>query len=121
VFEHFSEPLLSKAQFRRRQIKNIGRGLFWILVVLTSGALGYRYYLHGASMVDSFQAAAMILSGMGPDAHPETSGGKIFATIYALFSGLFYPAVLGYMAAPRIHRSLHKFHLKDREARATRA
>jgi hypothetical protein len=112
VFEHFSEPLLPKAEFWRRQVKQIGLGLLWIAVVLTAGAVGYRHCLRHATTVDSFQAAAMILSGMGPEEHPETTGGKVFATVYALFSGLFYPAILGFMAVPRIHRSLHKLQLR---------
>jgi hypothetical protein len=112
VFEHFSEPLLPKAEFRRRQARHIAWGLYWIAVALTVGALGYQNWFPATSKIDSYQAAAMILSGMGPEEHPETTGGKIFATVYALLSGLFYPAVLGFMVAPRVHRSLHRYQLK---------
>ena len=38
----------------------------------------------------AFSNAAMILSGMGPLAQPP--GGKVFAGLYALYSGLAVPA-----------------------------
>ena len=65
---------------------------------------------------DAFLNAAMILSGMGPVAAIQTTGGKLFAGCYALFSGLALITTVAVVFAPIFHRFLHKFHL-DAEAR----
>ena len=62
--------------------------------------------------IDSFLNASMILSGMGPVDRMETSGAKLFAAFYALFSGLVFIGVSGLIAAPWIHRLLHWVHLE---------
>ena len=71
--------------------------------------LGY-HYLVGLSWIDSYENAAMILSGMGPLASPVTTAGKIFAGSYALFSGIAVLAIAGVIAAPLVHRFLHRLH-----------
>jgi hypothetical protein len=62
--------------------------------------------------IDAFANAAMILSGMGPLAPLRTWGGKLFAGLYGLYSGLLLIAVAGLILAPIIHRVLHRFHLE---------
>jgi hypothetical protein len=57
----------------------------------------------------------MILSGMGPLGELHSWGGKFFAGCYALYSGLILVAAAGIIAAPVIHRVLHRFHVEDRE------
>ena len=57
--------------------------------------------------------AAMILSGMGPVAPLTTDGGKIFAGLYAIASGLLLFAIAGLMLAPVYHRILHRFHMDE--------
>ncbi|MFO7639780.1 MAG: hypothetical protein R6X17_00475, partial [Candidatus Competibacteraceae bacterium] len=54
---------------------------------LLGGTLGYRYF-EGLSWIDPFSSAAMMLSGMGSLAPPQTPGGKRFVSGYALYSGL---------------------------------
>ncbi len=56
----------------------------------------------------------MILGGMGPVDPIKTSAGKLFASFYALYSGLALISVAGLMLSPIIHRFLHKFHIQDR-------
>jgi hypothetical protein len=60
--------------------------------------------------MDSFLNASMILGGMGPIWSPQTDAGKIFAGLYALYSGLAVLAIVGVMFAPAVHRFLHRFH-----------
>ena len=55
----------------------------------------------------------MILSGMGPLHNPATTGGKLFAGIYALYSGLAVLAIAAIVFAPLIHRILHRFHIEE--------
>ena len=56
----------------------------------------------------------MILSGMGQLAQLQTTGGKIFAGLYALFSGLVFIVVIGIIFAPTVHRFFHKMHVDER-------
>jgi hypothetical protein len=44
--------------------------------------------------------ASMILAGMGPVNQLTTTGAKIFASGYALFSGLVFIAVMGIVLSP---------------------
>ena len=64
-----------------------------------------------------FVNAAMILSGMGPLAPPQTDAAKIFAGLYALFSGLAVLAIAGIIFAPAVHRLLHVLHADPVESR----
>jgi hypothetical protein len=72
---------------------------------------GYMYF-EKMSVTDAFLNAAMILSSMGPATEVKTEGGKIFAGIYALYSGLVVVIATGFVLAPIFHRVLHKFHVE---------
>jgi hypothetical protein len=114
VFEHKSDPLLSHAAFIRRLVRHglIACGI--IAGALAIGVLGYRG-LAGLRWVDALLNASMILGGMGPVAVLTTGGAKIFASAYALFSGLIFIAVAGLLIAPVFHRVLHRFHMDDED------
>lgn len=75
------------------------------------GIIGY-HTLEGMSWIDSILNSAMILGGMGPVNPLVTDSGKIFASFYALFSGIIFLVAIGILAAPIIHRLFHKFHLQ---------
>ncbi len=113
-FERLNDPLLSRAQFARRQFKYIGFAVLFIGGSLLAGICGY-HFTERLSWLDSFLNAAMILGGMGPVATVQTTAGKIFAGCYALYSGLAVIAAVGIIAAPIIHRFLHRFHLEEKE------
>ena len=86
-----------------------------IALSLFGGMAGYRYF-EGMEWIDAFANAAMILSGMGPLTPLQTSSGKLFAGLYALYSGLALLAATGIIFAPLVHRLLHRFHLQtDKE------
>ena len=57
----------------------------------------------------------MILGGMGPVNELPNDAVKIFASAYALFSGLMFIAVMGIVLTPVVHRVLHKFHVDESE------
>ena len=72
---------------------------------------------------DSLRAAAprvaeqllpLILTGMGPVDPMPSSAAKLFASAYALFSGLMFIGVASVLVAPFMHRLIHRFHLQDR-------
>lgn len=85
-------------------------------VSLVGGVAGYHFF-EEMPWIDAFVNAAMILSGMGPVKELQTSGGKVFAGCYALYSGLVLILVTGFILAPIVNFVLHRFHLdaKSRE------
>ena len=87
-------------------------GLGLVIVSLAIGMAGYHGY-EGLPWIDAFLNAAMILSGMGPLLQPATEGGKLFAGIYALYSGFAVLVIAGFMFGPIVHRFLHRFHLES--------
>ena len=113
-FESKTDPLLSRAKFAARMGRNFGLAFALVAVSLVAGMLGY-HLTEGMDAVDSFVNAAMILSGMGPIGELKTTGGKLFAGFYALYSGLVLVLASGVVLAPLVHRMLHRFHVADDE------
>lgn len=93
-------------------IRNMFIGIIFIMIAMMIGMMGYHSFEH-MSWVDAFVNAAMILSGMGPLSPLTTTGGKIFAGCYALFSGLAFIVLISVMFAPFIHRFFKKIHLEN--------
>jgi len=111
-YESKHQPLISRKAFAKRLAKSFAAATLLIGLSLLAGVLGYRYF-EGMEWIDAFANAAMILSGMGPLAPLQTWGGKLFAGIYALYSGLALILAAGIILAPIVHRLLHRFHLPD--------
>ena len=86
-------------------------GTLLLIGALAMGMSGY-HFLEGLSWIDSFANAAMILSGMGTLNPLTTFNGKLFAGLYALFSGLTFITVAGVVLSPLVHRVLHRFLLE---------
>jgi len=114
MYEHHSEPLASPQIFMRRLALNGLIGVLLLAVSLGIGMLGY-HYLESLSWIDSLLNASMILGGMGPVNPLKTEAGKIFASFYAIYSGVILLASVGVLAAPIFHRFLHHFHLVDED------
>ena len=112
MYERHNEPLLSRREFLFRLLRHAGFTAGIVLVSLLIGMLGY-HQLEGLSWLDSFLNAAMILGGMGPVAQLATSGGKLFAGLYALYSGMVLLVAVGVLLLPVLHRLLHSFHLDE--------
>ena len=83
-------------------------------VSLLFGSAGY-YYFGKLPWIDALLNAAMILTGMGPVNRMTTLGGKLFATFYALYSGVAFLTMMSVVLAPLVHRMLHKFHLDEED------
>ena len=111
-YERAREPLVSRRVFLYRLTANLRLALGLIAVSLFVGMLGY-HFLGGLAWIDAFQNAAMILSGMGPVDLLTAFSAKLFAGLYAIYSGLALVATAGLILAPIIHRFLHRFHLED--------
>ena len=109
-FEHHKTPLLPRRQFFRRMARYAGFALVILAFSLGIGAAGYHAF-GGLPWTDAFLNASMILTGMGPVDRMETEAGKLFASFYALYSGIAFLTLAGVLFAPVYHRFLHKFHL----------
>ena len=110
MYERRNHPLLSRAQFARRVARHLMLALLVVVLGLGIGVLGY-HSLAQLSWIDSLLNASMILGGMGPIDPLHSSAAKIFASCYALFSGLAFVGIASLMIAPFAHRLLHRFSL----------
>lgn len=73
--------------------------------------LGY-HHLGGLPWIDALVNASMILGGMGPVDPIAAASGKIFASAYALFSGLVFIGAASLVLTPFVHRIMHTVHLE---------
>lgn len=112
MYERKHEPLISRTAFFFRLVRHASTSLGIIILSLIIGVLGYRL-LEGMSWVDALLNASMLLGGMGPVTELHTTAGKLFASFYALYSGVVFLVIAGIMVAPIFHRLLHHFHLED--------
>ncbi len=110
MYEKRRQQVLPRHVFLARMAKHGGIAFTIMALSLAIGVLGYRAF-EGMPWIDALLNASMILGGMGPIGELHSIGGKLFASIYALFSGVVFLISMGVLAAPIIHRFLHKFHL----------
>jgi hypothetical protein len=117
VLERSSSPLASRRAFARRLAVSFVTGASIVAASLVAGMLGY-HYIEGESWLDAFVDSAMILSGMGPvTTQFKTDAGKLFAGIFALYSGFAVVVATGIVFAPLVHRLLHRFQLHVEQRR----
>ena len=114
MYEHHTHRLLAWPQFLRRAGRHLGLGVLILACAAGGGTVGYRTVGH-LDWVDAFLNASMILSGMGPVDRMESTTAKLFAALYALFSGLLFIGVVGVVLAPWVHRLFHWLHLDVRD------
>ncbi|BCJ91552.1 hypothetical protein IZ6_22870 [Terrihabitans soli] len=112
-FERRRQKLATPRAFAHRMLLAVGLWLAITAVGLTIGVAGYMIF-GGLGLVDAFENAAMILSGMGPVADLSNDAAKIFAGCYAIFSGLIIVIATGFILAPILHRVLHVFHVEGK-------
>jgi hypothetical protein len=115
-FERRREQLAPFSVYVKRLIGSVAMALVLIALVLMVGIAGY-HFLAGFNWVDSLLEASMILGGMGPVNPLSNDTAKIFASAYALFSGLIFIAVMGLVLSPVVHRILHKFHADEKDVK----
>ena len=113
-FEGKEQPLLPRRLFYGRVFRNVFAGFAVLAVFLVIGVVGYRVTC-GFGWLDALLNASMILSGMGPTNPIERDAGKIFASVYALFSGVVFITTIGLILAPVAHRIFHRFHLEEEQ------
>ena len=114
MYERRADDLAPRAIFIKRIIGSLGVALGVIAIALSLGIAGY-HFIAGFDWIDSFLEASMILGGMGPVNELHNDASKIFASVYALFSGLIVIALMGIMLSPVAHRVMHKFHVDEKD------
>lgn len=114
MYEHRSEPLLPRPLFVRRLLRHAFLAAALMAGSLCAGVAGYRA-TEDLSWLDALLNASMILGGMGPVAVLRTDAGKLFASAYALFSGIVFLVTAGLLIAPAAHRILHRLHMDEPE------
>ena len=116
MFERKHEKIAPADVFIRRLAACAAIAGLLAAFALLTGVVGY-HWLAELGWVDSLLNASMILGGMGPVNTLNNTHAKVFASCYALFSGLVFIAVMGIILTPVAHRMLHKFHIDDGDLR----
>jgi hypothetical protein len=112
MYERRTDKLLPVHRFLGRVAKTVCFAFLLIVVALAIGVLGYHEFAN-LPWLDSFLNASMILTGMGPVDPMKTDAAKLFASLYAIFSGSVFLTAIAFVLAPVFHRLLHHFHLDD--------
>ena len=104
--------ILAPKEFAKRVIKYALFSLFLLLFSIGIGILGY-HFIGELAWIDSFYNASMILTGMGPVDAMKTDAAKLFASIYALFSGVIFLSTVAIFFAPFAHRLMHLLKIEE--------
>lgn len=98
--------ILSPKEFAKRVVTYTVVSLGLLIFSLGIGILGY-HFIGDLGWVDSIYNASMILTGMGPIDEMKTDAAKLFASVYALFSGVVFLSTVAIFFAPFAHRLMH--------------
>ena len=112
MYERRADKLAPRSIFIKRIIASLLIALALIAAALMLGIAGY-HFVAGFEWIDSLLEASMILGGMGPLKDLPNDTAKVFASAYALFSGIVFIALMGIMMSPVVHRVMHKFHVDE--------
>ena len=112
MFEKRDERLLPVRKFVWRVVRYSAASGLLIVSALGLGVAGY-YWIADLSFIDAVLNASMILTGMGPVNEMHTTAAKLFASAYALFSGIVFVSAAAVLFTPLFHRILHVFHVDE--------
>jgi hypothetical protein len=115
MYERKGDKLLPWPRFARRMALSFGLTMAIVSVSLAAGVLGY-HVVAGLSWIDSLLNASMILTGMGPVDPMKDTASKLFASAYALFSGVVFLSAVAIVLSPVLHRVVHAFHIDEDKA-----
>jgi hypothetical protein len=116
MYENRTAPVIPWPAFVRRMLRHGGYVLEITTVSIAIGMVGF-HLLAQETWLDAFVNTAMLLGGMGPVGEMQSTAGKLFGGFFALYAGLFFITSFAILAAPVIHRLLHKFHADEQAAR----
>lgn len=111
-YEKKTEPLAPVKVYYSRILRNLLVAMEVLAGCLAIGILGY-HYIADIPWIDALHNASMILSGMGPVVNISNTGGKVFSSAYAIFSGVVFITNIGVILAPAVHRLFHRLHMEE--------
>ena len=111
MFETRNEQVVPPHRFARRVLWSLALSAAIAAVALMIGVIGF-HFIAGLDWIDALHNASMILGGMGPVSEIHTDAGKVFASLYALYSGLIVLVAASVLIAPVLHRFLHRLHME---------
>ena len=103
MYENKKQALAPKAIYINRIRKNILFAIGILFISLSIGVIGNKLTIPEFDWYDSLLNASMILSGMGPIIGGDivlTNTAKVFASVYALFSGVTFISTIGLRLTP---------------------
>jgi len=112
MYQSKTQQLLPWPRFLRRFLIASLVATVIVAIALAVGIFGY-HYIADLDWIDALLNASMILTGMGPIAPMTDNASKLFASAYAIFSGVVFLSGVGIVLSPLFHRILHHFHLED--------
>ena len=107
-----NKNILPPKEFAKRVLKYSIFSLLLVVVSLGIGILGY-HYIGYLGWIDSLYNASMILTGMGPVNVMESDNAKVFASMYAIFSGVVFLSTVAIFFSPFAHRLMHLLHIEE--------
>jgi hypothetical protein len=108
------KPLPPQKHFVNKILRSAIAGILILAFSLLIGMIGYHHYFN-LGWVDSLYNASMILTGMGPVDKAINNEGKIFASFYAIYSGVTFLTSVAIIISPVVHRFLHRFKIEVEE------
>jgi hypothetical protein len=115
MFERPGEMLLPRTVFLSRTLRNYSIGAAVVGVWLLIGVIGY-HWLGRLPWIDALLNASMIISGMGPVDPLPSPTAKVFASFYAVLSGVVFLSTTAILVAPVVHRVMNHFHRRHDQA-----
>jgi hypothetical protein len=109
MFEKHNEPVAPFSTFIFRLFYTISGGILLIAIIIAMGMLSFYRY-EKMAWIDAFTNASMTFADMGLVTQPQSSAGKFFASLYALFCQFAFFFIFALIFSPIIHRLYHQFH-----------
>lgn len=97
-------PEVKKGRLRIARLQGTAIMLMLVAFSLSIGMAGFHWVAE-LDWTDSFLNASMLLTGMGPVDEPEDKAGKIFAGVYALYSGIVFLSAIAIFIYPFIEHA----------------
>ena len=114
MYENKKQKIISQTAFVWRLAWHILAALLLILIMLTIGALGHIHF-EDVDFHDAFLNTALIMGGIGTTVLPTSIADKLFFSIFGMFVGFLFAAIVGMVLAPIVHRIVHRMHLDDED------
>ena len=104
--------ILPPKEFAKRVVNYALFSFLLLVISLGIGVVGYHYF-GKLNWIDSTYNASLILTGMGPVDQMPTNTAKLFASAYAIFSGVIFLSTVAIFFSPFAHRLMHLLRIEE--------